>query len=86
MDNKDYFLGKGKISKNKKFINVFINKSKFDKLHADEKDLIHLTIGEIKDTDESSEFTHYVGLDRIKQKSKENDIAEYHRILNITQG
>jgi hypothetical protein len=68
MDNKDYFLGKGKISKNKKFINFFINKTKFDKLHADEKDLIHLTIGEIKDTDESSEFTHYVGLDRIKQK------------------
>jgi hypothetical protein len=86
MDNKDYFLGKGKISKNKKFINISINKTKFDKLHADEKDLIHLTIGEIKDTDESSEFTHYVGLDRIKQKSKENDIADYHRILNITQG
>lgn len=86
MNNKDYFLGKGKISKNKKFVNISINKTKFDKLHADEKDLIHLTIGEIKDTDESSEFTHYVGLDRIKQKSKENDIADYHRTLNISQG
>jgi tRNA G10 N-methylase Trm11 len=86
MKNKDYFLGKGKISKNKKFINISVNKNKFDKLHADEKDLIHLTIGEIKDTDESSEFTHYVGLDRIKQKCKEDDIREYHRTLNIPQG
>jgi hypothetical protein len=83
MNNKDYFLGKGKISKNKKFVNISINKTKFDKLHADEKDLIHLTIGEIKDTDESSEFTHYVGLDRIKQKLKENDITRYNKLLNL---
>lgn len=65
-------MGKGSLSRNQKYLNLTLNHEQLKLLTPDIDGKVYLTIGELRSQENG--FTHYVGLDKLRQEPKEDAI------------